>query len=151
MENLASETTLTTGKSFSHEEKWEKGPYLFRLYGPDFKIYIFGIVTANPTTWLKQNLCLFLSSKNCLQAPCEQRGWELRGLGALGLKSVFGGWPKLYKSHLVWSIMAVKENLGAGISCAEMSFVINLSKSWDLKKTTSKWDSILSARPFWIW
>ena len=24
---------------------------------------------SNPRTWLKQNLCLFLSSKNCLQAP----------------------------------------------------------------------------------
>ena len=25
---------------------------------------------SNPTTWLKQILCLFLSSKNCPQAPC---------------------------------------------------------------------------------
>ena len=33
--------------------------------GPDFKIYIFGILTSNPTTWLKQNLCFLLSSKNC--------------------------------------------------------------------------------------
>ena len=39
-------------------------------HGQDFKIYIFRILTSNPTTWLKQNLCLFLSSKNCLQPPC---------------------------------------------------------------------------------
>ena len=32
-------------------------------------MYIFGILTSNPTTWLKQNLFSFLSSKNCLQAP----------------------------------------------------------------------------------
>ena len=62
---------LTIGKSFSHEEKWEKGPYLFRLYGPDFKINIIVILTSNPTTWLKQNLCLFLPSKDCLQAQCD--------------------------------------------------------------------------------
>ena len=32
--------------------------------------YIFGILTWNPTTWLKQNLCSFLFRKNLLQAPC---------------------------------------------------------------------------------
>ena len=29
-------------------------------------------LSLNPRTWLKQNLCSFLSSENCLQAPCVQ-------------------------------------------------------------------------------
>ena len=37
--------------------------------------YIFGILTWNPTTWLKQNLCSFLFRKNLLQAPC---GYAMR-------------------------------------------------------------------------
>ena len=45
--------------------------YLFRPSGPDFKIYIFSNGGQNPAAWLKQNLCLFLSSKNCLQAQCD--------------------------------------------------------------------------------
>ena len=31
--------------------------YLFRSYGPDFKINIFWILISNPDLWLKQNLC----------------------------------------------------------------------------------------------
>ena len=31
---------------------------------------VVGILTSNLTTWLKQNLCSFLLSKNCLQATC---------------------------------------------------------------------------------
>ena len=44
--------------------------YLFRLFGPNFKIIIFKNGTQNPATWLKQNLCSFLLSKIYLQAPC---------------------------------------------------------------------------------
>ena len=29
-------------------------------HGPTFEIYIFGILTSNPTTWLKQNFWSFL-------------------------------------------------------------------------------------------
>ena len=45
-----------------------------RAYGPDLKIYIFRNGGPNPATWLKQNLCSFLSSKNCVHAPCMW-GW----------------------------------------------------------------------------
>ena len=47
--------------------------YLFRPYGPDFKINIFWILTSNPVNGLKQNPCLFLTSKKYLQDPC---GWD---------------------------------------------------------------------------
>ena len=48
--------------------------YLFRPYGPDFNIYKFRNGGPNQATWLKQNLCSFLSSKNCVHAPCMW-GW----------------------------------------------------------------------------
>ena len=57
--------------TFGPEDNFARKNKLLRLHGPDFKIYLFGILTSNPTTWLKPNLCLFLSSKNCLQAPCS--------------------------------------------------------------------------------
>ena len=60
-----------SGDYFLYIYKICKMRYHFRPYGPDFKIYIFRNGGQHTTTWLKQNLCLFLSSKNCLQAPCD--------------------------------------------------------------------------------
>ena len=44
--------------------------YFFRHYCRNIKIYIIRNGGSSPATWLKQNLCLLLSSKKCLQDPC---------------------------------------------------------------------------------
>ena len=56
----------------------KKSPNHFRTAWPDFKIYIVGILTLSPTTWLK--LIIFLSfSLTCRQdryGMANKSAWE---------------------------------------------------------------------------
>ena len=51
MGNWHQKPLLTTGKGFSHEEKWEKGTQLSRTALPDFKTYIFWIILIFFILW----------------------------------------------------------------------------------------------------
>ena len=53
------EPLFTLGKWFPHGEKWEKGPYLKKLFASDVKTYTFGIVLHFPIDWLKRVFCDF--------------------------------------------------------------------------------------------
>ena len=55
---MASETTFDPGKWFSHEEKWEKGP--------------FGIVLQFFKDWGKRNFLFFYFELTGLQDPCAK-------------------------------------------------------------------------------
>ena len=85
----------------------------------DFYIYIFRILTSNPTTWQKQNFCFFKLRKNCLQALCDARALPRRSLwitnhewvchlcryraakAARNVTFCWKSWQKTFKIHFV--------------------------------------------------
>ena len=70
----------------------------------------------NLTTWLKQNLCLFLSSKNCAQAPCYSKGFMK--FGCLSLSFVI-----VCRCHLSSSAVCCPLSLLLFNVCCPLSFV----------------------------
>ena len=77
--DTASETLLAIGNWFSREEKWEKGHNCFGPIGRIFEIFIFGILSTNPTTWLKQDCYLFCLAKigSKLHVPRKTKWWAV--------------------------------------------------------------------------
>ena len=77
--DTASETLLAIGNWFSREEKWEKGHNCFGPVGRIFEIFIFGILSTNPTTWLKQDCYLFCLAKigSKLHVPMKTKWWAV--------------------------------------------------------------------------